>query len=83
MQKLISTAIRSSERTISTTVNCLLVSAALSLVFQDLLEGEGGIHSNLGCRDMFLKIVSLLKNYRSEGRKVYIFGKLSALAFQK
>ena len=33
---------------------------------------KGG-HSNLGCRDTFLKIVSLLKNYRSEGVKVYIF----------
>ena len=42
--------------------------------------GEGG-RSNLGCRDILLKTVSLLKNYRSEGGKVYIFGKLSALAF--
>ena len=43
--------------------------------------GGGGCHSNLGCCDTFLKIVSLLKNYRSEEVKVYIFGKLSALAF--
>ena len=43
----------------------------------------GGYHSNLGCRNTFLKIVSLFKNYRPEEGKVYIFGKLSALGFQK
>ena len=45
-----------------------------------------GLHSNLGCHDMFLKVVSLLKNYRSDGgRSIHFwnFGKLSALAFQK
>ena len=30
--------------------------------------GGGGVHSNLGCRDTILKIVSLLENYRSEGQ---------------
>ena len=36
--------------------------------------GGGGGHSNLGCCDTFLKIVSLqVQNYRSEEVKVYIF----------
>ena len=37
--------------------------------------GGGGCHSNLGCRDMFLEILSLLENCRSEGGKSVHFWK--------
>ena len=41
--------------------------------------GGGGAHSNLGCRDTFLKIVSLLENYRSEwGKRIHLRSNLNA-----
>ena len=43
--------------------------------------GGGGGHSNLGCHDMFLKIVSLLKNYRSEWGKSIHFWKALCTGF--
>ena len=48
-----------------------------------LTEGGGGVHSNLGCRDMFLKIVSLLQNYRSEWGKSIHFWKALCTGFLK
>ena len=44
--------------------------------------GGGGGSLKFGVRDTFLKIVSLLENYRSEWGKVSIFGKLSVLDFK-
>ena len=41
----------------------------------------GGVPSNLGCRDTFLKIVSLLKNYRSEWGKSIHFWKALCTGF--
>ena len=43
----------------------------------------GGVHSNLGCRDTFLKIVSLLENYRSEWGKSIHFWKALCTGFPK
>ena len=43
--------------------------------------GEG--NSNLGCRDTSLKIVSLLKNYKSEGGKSIHFWKGLCTDFSK
>ena len=37
--------------------------------------GGGEFHSNLRCRDIFSKIVTLLKNCRSEGSKSIHFWK--------
>ena len=50
-----------------------------------LLESflKGGFHSNMECHDMFLKIISLLKNYRSEGGKSIHFWKALCTAFSK
>ena len=44
---------------------------------------EGRVRSNLRCRDTLLKVVLLLTNFLSEGVEIYMFGKLSALAFSK
>ena len=48
-----------------------------------LRGGGGGIHSNLRCRDTFLKIVSLLKNCRSEGGKSIHFWEGLCTGFSK
>ena len=45
--------------------------------------GGAGVHSNLGCRHMFFKIVSLLKNCRSEWGKSLHFWKALCAAFSK
>ena len=44
---------------------------------------NGGGHLDLGCRDTFLEMVSLLKIIGPKGVKVHIFEKLFTLAFQK
>ena len=61
---------------------CLTMSKHHCTSLMCTLRGVGG-HSNLGCHNTFLKIVSLLKTLDRKGIKVYIVGKLSALAFQK
>ena len=45
--------------------------------------GGGRFHSNLGCCDTFLKIVSLLENYRSEWGKSIHFWKALCTGFSK
>ena len=45
--------------------------------------GGGGGHSNLGCRDTFLKIVSLLENYTSEWGKSIHFWNALCTGFSK
>ena len=47
------------------------------------LRGGGGYHSNLGCRNTFLKIVSLFKNYRPEEGKSIHFWKALCTGFPK
>ena len=42
-----------------------------------------GVHSNLGCRDTFFTVVSLLENHRSEWGKIIHFWKALFTGFSK
>ena len=56
----------------------VILKSNVELIFvMILLLSGGGVHSNLGCCDTFLKIVSLLENYRSEWGKSIHFGNAS------
>ena len=54
--------------------------SSLKLLTSKIIKG---VHSNLGCRDTVLKIVSLLKNYRSEWGKSIHFWKALCTGFSK